>query len=202
MAHDPLSKPDHPSKRPGMITAATFHGDDDDLSFTVEWSDDHESGAVAFQLQNLDEGRCGTICLPANSSLDDASEDSIVASIRMNAFLSGSIAGSDEFLAMFAVGDGKDIRSAVGNLRIDTVVMVDGVTFNINLKRGDDKLAILTDHRAVSHYSYTPSTQLLVIAGAVCAEYPLYVHDYPSKVLTQAQKDDIISYVVQLEPWI
>jgi hypothetical protein len=193
---------DHPSKRPGIIDTVTFHGDDDDLSMVVEWSEGHDSGAVTFQLQNLDEGQCGTICLPANSSLDDASKDSIEASIRMHAFLSGSIAGSDEFLAMFAVGGGNDIKSAVGNLRIDSVVMVDGLTFNINIKRGVDTLAILTDHRAVSHYSYAPSTQLLVIAGAVRAEFPSYVHDYPTHVLTQGERGDIEAYVLGLELWV
>lgn len=193
---------DHPSKRPGIIDSVAFQGEDDDLSMFVEWSEDDHSGAITFQLQNIGEGQCGTICLPANSSLDEASEDSILASIRMHAFLSGCIAGSDEFLAMFAVGGGDDIKSAVGNLRIESVVMIDGLTFHINIKRGVDALAILTDHRAVSHYSYAPSTQLLVVAGAVRAEFPSYVHDYPTHVLTQGERDDIEEYVLGLELWV
>lgn len=196
MAHD------HPSKRPGMLTDVAWLGEDDDLSMVVDWSDDGSSGSVVFQLQNMDEGQVGTICLPASSDLDCACEDSILASIRMRAFLASAIAGSGEFLDLFAVIGGADIRAAVGNFRIDSVEMVDSSTFNINLKRGADSLTILTDHRAVSNYSYAPSTQLLVIAGSVRSEFPSYIHDYPTHVLTQGQRDDIEAYVLGLELWV
>ena len=195
----------YPNKRPGIITSVYFSGEDDDLQLTLEWAEDTRSGATTFQLQNIGDGNVGQICLPASAQLEQVSEDAIIASIRMAAFISNSTAGSGELADMFADQEGsRDIQSAVGNLKVDAVRTPTGVCVELDIKKknSQQKRTICTDHGALSQYSYTPSTQLLVVAGAIRAEYPSYVHDYPDAVLTQSQRDDIIAYIMTLAPWV
>ena len=54
----------------------------------------------------------------------------------------------------------------------------------------------------LTNYSFVPSTQLRVIAGAVKAAFPNYVHDFPNDSLSPAQRQDVIDYVTGLQIWV
>lgn len=196
-----------PVKRPGLITAAVWEGDDDDLSLRVTFTNElGQLQNISFQTRNAGEGNFGEICLPNGMDVNDLPEDAIIASIRMAALIAGATAGSGEFMDMFIGQEGtRDLQTAIGNCKVDDCRMIDDAEFEVDVKKkgtNNPVRTILTDHSAISRYTFTPDTQLNIIPGAVEVEYGNYVHDYPDDVLTQQQKDDIVDFVMSLEPWV
>lgn len=196
-----------PVKRPGFITRSRWIGGDDDLMLEVFSST--ATGGVAttsFETANTNEGRSGEVCLPGAADINDLDRDTIISHIRMATFISKTTAGSFEWTNAFVEQEGsKDFQLAIGSCAIIDVRQIDDVNFEFDIKKksgGGPTRTIMTDHDEMSEYSFTPSTQLKIIAGAIKLEFPSYVHEYPSTTLSASQKQDILDFVDTLEPWV
>ena len=83
------------------------------------------------------------------------------------------------------------------------VLMPDHIEIDLKKKNTSQSRTIITDHSSVSTYSYAPETQLLVVGGAIRAEFgSTYVHDFPGNLLTDAQKEAIREYLLDWAPWV
>lgn len=195
-----------PVQRPGLITSAFWEGDDDDLQLVVQYTDENGNGRqTEFHTRHEAEGHPGELCLPSSADIHDVPEDALIASIRMGALITRSIAGSSEFLRMFNDHeDANDIETAIGGVKVSAVRILDEISMAIDVqKNGAQEIrTITTDHNSVSRYILSPSTQMSVIPGAIEKAHPGYVHDFPGTVLTQAQRDDVVDLVKALTLWV
>lgn len=200
---------DYPVRRPGFITSATWNGtySDDSMSLVLHYTD--ETGTPR-QLSLFTLGDSNAIlCLPTAKGVNDIPADLIVAHIRMMGMITGVTPGSTEWNdAVIGSGllDAKNFQTPVGDVKVTDVVLVSDVTINIEVQKvsGGTKRTVATSFSDLSSYSFAPSTQLLVVAGAVRKQFPSgYFHDPANSVrLTQAKMDDIAAYVTSLQPWI
>lgn len=196
-----------PTRRPGFIETATWIGSDDDLELQLGYTD---SGGVSrvmkLRTSNTNESRVGDCCLDNTYNVDDLDRDLIVSHVRMATFISKTVAGSAEWQTSFVEQEGSaDFQLPVGTAAVTAVRMITDVTVEFDIKKkggGNPTRTIITDHSEVSNYSFTPSTQLLIIGGAMKLEFPNAVHDYPAQILTTQEKNDIADWVVTLDPWV
>lgn len=197
-----------PVKRPGFIETAEWLGNDDDLFLSCNYRD--QSGAlqnISFATRNANEP--GEICLPASSdvaSLGPRARDVLVAHLRMACMLGGTaVPGSAEFNAVLAdQANPANLQTAIGDVRITAVAVENDTQVRLTFRQGSNgaQREHLVDHVELNSYVFAPSTQLLVVPGAVKKQFSNYVHNHPSTVLTTSQKADIVSYVLGLALWI
>jgi len=196
----------YPTKRPGFITNAMWFGPDDDLVLQLTYMDQGGvTRSVSLPTKNSNEGRDGMICLPATDDVSNLDRDLIVAHVRMATFISNTVAGSKEWTNSFVEQEGsQDFQLPVGTAAITDVRFIDDVNLEFDIKRkGNNPVrTIPTDHSELSSYTFTPSTQLLIVGGAVKVQFPNAVHDYPTMILSQADRNAIADYVLTLDPWI
>jgi hypothetical protein len=195
-----------PVKRQGLILAATWVGADDDLALEITYTSETGSPALkSLRTSNATEG-LGEICLPSSASILDISRDAIIASVRMATMISRTTPGSKEWDdAMTSEQDSVDFQMAIGNVKMKEARIVNDALVELDMvKKGSSTpiKTVLTDIQELSSYTFTPETQLLCVAGALEKEFPTYIHNYPSTVLSQAQKDAIAAYVPTLALWI
>jgi len=149
----------------------------------------------------------GELCLPASNdvnTLGPRKRDILVAHTRMACMISGlAVPGSKEFLDAFIGQDQNNLQTAIGTVKVTQVVNVDDQCVEMTFRCGSGPtLAFEVDHGELNKYVFVPATQLLVVPGAVEKQFPTYVHNHPTQVLSQQQKDDIAAYCLTLEPWI
>lgn len=197
-----------PVKRPSFITNARWVGGDDDLSLEVEFVDAAGNPRVlSFPTTNTENG-VGEICLPKTGpTIDDIARDALIASIRMATFISKTVAGSIEWkTAMEEQEGGQSFQLAIGKvvIPVDGVRLISDSQIEVDVKKDKTSLirTLVTGHDEISMYTLTPETQLWIVPGSVEAAFPAAIHDYPNEVLTSAEKQAILDYVVALEPWI
>jgi len=196
-----------PARRPGFIETATWIGGDDDLELKLGYTDSGGVGrTMKLRTSNSNESRVGDCCLDSSYTIDDLDRDLMIAHIRMATFISKTVAGSNEWTLSFVEQEGStDFQFPIGTAAVTDVRMISDVVVEIDVKKkggGNPTRTVTTDHSEISNYSFTPSTQLLIVGGAIKQEFPSYVHDYPGTVLTTNQKNDIADHVVTLNPWI
>lgn len=193
---------DHPIRRPGFIKAARWIGPDDDLSLEVDYIDiDGLTKTLALRATDNGPTEPQEICLPNSRDVDYLERDTLVAHFRMCTMLCGFVAGTTELLDWFAeTGSDANLQTAVGDVKVSDIRPVDDQCFDADFQKGNNPP--VATHRInyleVQRYVWAPSTQLKVIAGAVEKQFSSYIHDHPSKQLTQSQKDDIVNYVLGL----
>jgi len=199
---------DFPVKRPDFIQSAEWQGPDSQLVLKLTYYD--ASGTlrgIQFSTRHLADGAKGEICLPSSNNLADLGpryEDVLVAHTRMACLVARSgIPGSDEFLAALLEGPSAYLNTALGTVKVTAVTPIDDATVRLTYRQGTGPtLNVDIDYANLNDYVFVPETQLFVVAGAVKKEYSTYVHDYPSTLLTQVQRDNVTAYVMTLEPWI
>lgn len=199
-----------PVKRPGFITQAQWIGDDDDLSLQLSYTDVGGVGkAMSLDTQNAE--RKGEICLPTSNDVADLAADDgrirdiLAAHVRMSVLCKGhAVPGSVEFSdAVLDHQESNHLQTALGTVKVKTVTILDDQCVHIEFQKGSGpKRTYLFDHQELSNYTFVPVTQLLVVAGAIEKQFSSYVHDHPNDVLTAQQKQNIVDYVLTLEPWI
>lgn len=196
---------DFPVRRPSFINTAQWNGPDDDLSLIVGYFDENGTQkSVSFTTTNASNG-IGQICLPGRANIVDVDRDTIVSHIRMATFISKTVAGSAEWKTAFVEQEGsQDFQFAIGTAAVIDIRLVDDIFFDIDIKKKSEQevKTIRTDHAEMSNYSFTPSTQLRILGGAIKLEFGTYVHDHPSDVLSSSQRQDIVNYVMTLQPWV
>jgi hypothetical protein len=208
-----------PIKRPGgFLLGARFAGPDETLTLEVDYPDGLGNlQTVSFRCTALGPNDPQEVCIP-NAAWDVTKihRDALVASIRMASIVSGTIAGSQEWLdALQKVTDpllgtpgDRWFQLACGQVKVKSVSYPDDSCIAVEFQRGTTADVVthdigLTEINAVS-YVYAPSTQLLVIPGAIEKGAPAnsWEHDYPSDPLTTAERDAIVTYVLGLKPWV
>jgi hypothetical protein len=194
-----------PVKRPGFITSAQWFGGDADLQLQIGYiGANGQGGGLNFQTRGEDPGE---ICLPSSSDLNNLgfrARDVLVAHTRMACMIAGhAVPGSKEFLDAFIQSETNNLQTALGTVKVVEVRMLNDQSVELDFKQGTGQVyTVQAGYDELNRYSFAPSTQLLVAAGAIKKAHPTYVHNYPSQVLTPQQKDDIIATVMTLTPWI
>jgi hypothetical protein len=196
-----------PVKRPAFIEAAEWIGSDQDLNLVVSYKDIlGQPRQRAFPCRNLVTGaEPGQICLPSAATVDDLEDTAVIAHVRAATFISGTIAGSKEWKNAFTNQEqSQDFQLAVGTCKVIDVRMIDQTTLEFDVKKGSSgpTKTITTDHPDLSRYTCDADSAVLVIPGSVKKQYPTYEHDSDSKILTQAQRDNVVSYVLGLAIWM
>lgn len=194
-----------PVKRPGFIEQAAWIGTDEDMSLQVS----HQNAlglleTVSFQTQGENVGE---ICLPNSTdlnSLGPRARDILAAHLRMSVMIAGKATpGSREFNDVFVQSGTNNFQTALGLTKVNTTRMVSDAEVDIDWKTGNGPIyTTRLGHGEIALYTFIPQTQLFIVPGSVKAQFPNYVHNWPSTVLTQTQKDNIINYVLGLEPWV
>lgn len=194
-----------PVRRPTFINTAQWNGPDDDLSLIVGYFDENgQQRSVSLSTTNASNG-IGDICLPGTANIVDIPRDTIVAHLRMATFISKTVAGSAEWQTAFVEQEGsQDFQFAIGTAAVVDIRVVDDIYFDIDIKKKSEQAikTIRSDHAEMSNYTFTPSTQLKILGGALKIEFPTYVHDHPGTVLSSQQRQDILTYVQTLKPWV
>jgi len=197
-----------PIQRPGFITGASWLGADNDLDLQVSYTNALGNPAV-IQFAAQAVGRPGEVCVPASSdfnNLGPRARDILAAHLRMACMVAGhAVPGSREFNDVFIQSGSNNFQTSISNAaKVNSSAMVSDTEVDILWKIGANGPIYTTrlGHGELGNYVFVPQTQLLVIPGAVKAQFSNYVHNHPSQVLTQAQKDDIVAYVIGLKPWV
>ena len=194
-------------ERPGFITSAVWHGQPgaDELQLEIIYND--ESGLpAAINLYALNNPN-STLCLPTAKLISDLSEDVLVAHVRMAGLISGTIPGSQEYFDAVTVtgeGNARNFQTPIGDVKVIGVAILSDVQAKVTMQKGSQtprEILLPTDD--LHEYAFAPSTQLLIIAGAIKKQFPTYIQDPDTgKFLTQQQMDDIVAYVMTLAPWV
>lgn len=200
----------YPAKRPGFITGVTWNGQPQDaqLSLSIEYvgENGNPSQTVLFTTPKTDP--VPTLCLPSGKTITDMIDDVMIAHIRMAGMISGTIPGSQEYTdAITGTGllNGRNFQTPIGDVKVTAVQSVDERTIRLTCQKTSGGITrdVDADINDLAKYAFAPSTQLLVIAGAIKKQYPNYIHDAATnKHLTQQQMDTIEAFVMGLEPWI
>lgn len=203
----------YPVKRPiGYLHNARFEGDDEDLEFKVDYY--KEGGGVnTYTFRCTDQG--GTdyqqICIPNSYfDLDKLDRDCLISHVRMAGIISGFLPDSKEYenaLKVSGPGQTKWFQTAMGQVKVIRIDPLSNGLIEMEFQRGST-----SDKRVISDispneitrggYSFSPSTQVCVVAGSTAWKYPNHEHDLPSNPLTSGEKDDFCDYVETLEIWV
>lgn len=196
-----------PVKRPGFVNAIQWQGGDQDLALLCSYTDLGDvTRSIVFPCRGPNEA--GELCLPASSDLANLSgtrqRDILVAHARMACMVAGlAVPGSKEFTDAFVQSETNNLQTALGTVKVTAVDALDDQCVTLTFKQGTGPAYPLdVDHDELNKYAFVPSTQLLVIPGSIKKQFPTYVHDGASNILTQAQRDNIEAYVLALAPWI
>lgn len=197
-----------PVRRPNFITEATWLGGDDDLSLQIKYLDiGGITRSMSFTTRNIGASQIGEICVPTSSDLNNLgprARDVLVAHTRMSCMIAGrAIPGSKEFSEAQIHLLTDNYQTAIGTVGITNIDVISDQLINLTYKKGNGPAYVIqVDHGELNSYTFAPDTQLLIVPGAVEKAFPTYVHDYPSSVLTQSQKDNVVAEVLGLSPWI
>lgn len=201
---------DYPVKRPGFITGVTWNGQPQDsvLSLNIEYvgSNGLPSQTTLWTTGNVNQ--VAALCLPSGKTVNDMTDDLLIAHVRMAGMISGTIPGSQEYDdAITGTGllNGRNFQTPIGDVKVTQVQSVDERVIRLTFQKTSGGLTrdVDADVNDLSKYAFAASTQLLVVAGAIKKQYPTYIHDAATnKHLTQAQMDTISAYVLALEPWV
>lgn len=195
-----------PVMRPGFIQSAEWIGGPEDMTLEVAYQN-LAGGLEVVSFQTKGENP-GEICVPSSNDLANLGprgRDILVAHLRMACMVHGSaVPGSREFEDIWVNQSGSNyFQTALGTTKITAVTAVSDAECDITWRVGTGPLFVTrVGHGEINAYAYAPSTQLYVVPGSVKKQFANYVHDWPGTVLTQAQKDAIVDYVVALKPWI
>lgn len=196
---------DFPVRRPTFVNTAQWNGPDDDLSLIVGYFDENGmQRSTSLTTTNTSNG-IGDICLPSRADIEDIPRDTLVAHLRMATFISKTVAGSAEWKSAFVEQEGsQDFQLAIGTAAVIDIRIVDDIHFDVDIKRKSQQTVktIRSDHAEMSNYTFTPSTQLKILGGALKFEFPNFVHDHPSEVLSSQQRQQIIDHILTLQPWV
>lgn len=200
-----------PVKRPGFITSCVWQGPDDQLELKLQYKDvDNLTKNLIFATRNTGTGTKGEVCLPTALLGNDLHnlgmrvDDILTAHTRMACLISGAgIPGSDEFNTAIQSGISANLNTALGVVKVNDVAPVNDSTVAITYKCGTGPTyTVNMDYTDLNDYTFAPETQLFVVAGAIKKQFSTYVHDYPTTILSSARRDEIVAYVLALEPWI
>jgi hypothetical protein len=204
----------HPIKRPtGFLFNARFEGNDDRLMFFVDYPTASGSPAtIGFRLFDDPAPDYQEMCIPtANQNIQHIADDALIAHMRMASIISDTTPTSQEWrdaMQIAGVGQSKYFQTAVGEMRMSDSQVSGDTAVSIEFQRGtsSNKKTVLVGYSEMSKegYSFSPSTQLLIVPGAVLKQFPNnYKHDYPgSDILTANERADIIAYVNSLQVWV
>lgn len=195
----------HPVKRPNFIEAARWIGNDDDLSLEVDYRDQNDILRTIVLVTEAGTSNA-RVFPPSSWDLTDLHRDTLVAHVRMATMIAKAPVGSQEFEDTFVIGE-KNFQTSVGTVKITQCDHVDDITVNVTFGPGTGQNPTITHaitHDELTEYAFAPSTQLRIIAGALKYEFPNYEHDYPSTTLSQAQKNNVISFLTgsSFQPWV
>lgn len=197
----------YPIKRPGFIENVTWVGapGQDDLTLNLEYKD-AQGMAAQTSLYTVNAPNA-TLCLPASKGIMDLPEDILTAHVRMAGMISGTVPGSVEYdnAIKGPMLDARNFQMPIGDVRVTSIVPVSPTMHRFTFQKTSGGLTrdLDIDIRDLATYAFAPSTQLLVVAGAIKKQYPTYIQDHANgKDLTQAQMDTIAAYVMGLDPWI
>lgn len=192
-----------PVKRPGAILSAAFVNGDDELALEVGILDAMGQPRVTV-LPLKTATQAGVMCLPGSATVTDLTDEALIAHIRMATWISKTVAGSKEWEAAFVEQESANFQTAIGTVKVVAVRTISEALIEIDVKKGTSgpTKTIQTDHNTISNYRLEPEEQVRVIPGAVEVQYSSYVHDHPSNSLSQAQKDNIVAYVLGLSLWM
>lgn len=197
----------YPIKRPGFIEAANWVGSpgQDDLTLQLEYKD--AQGVPSTTSLYTVNAPNATLCLPSSKSIADLPEDIFTSHIRMAGMISGTVPGSVEFdnAIKGPMLDARNFQMPVGDVKVTAIAPVSPTILRFTFQKtsGGATRDIDMDVRDLASYAFAPSTQLLVVAGAIKKQYPTYIQDHANgKDLTQTQMDTIAAYVLGLDPWI
>lgn len=197
-----------PVRRPGYIQLCEWVGPDSQLSLRVTYFNELGSlREIQFATRHLDDATKGEICLPSSTDLHDLGtryEDILTAHTRMACLIARSgIPGSDEFKNALLAGVSANLNTALGVVKVVDVLAIDDSTVGIVYKCGNGPtMTVNMDYRDLNDYAFVPDTQLFVIPGSVKKQFSTYVHDYPGQLLSEVQRDNVVAYVMTLQPWI
>lgn len=195
----------HPVLRPGCIEQVDWIGSDEDLALQVSFR--NAAGDLSTKSFQTEGENPGEICLPSSKTINDLPEDALMASLLMASLLASAIPGTAEWVNQFSEQTSSGLQTAIGKVVLVSVTPVDATAIDIVLKKNQTNNPLRTLRVAygdlnINNYQYVPQTQLAVIAGAIEAQYPNYVHNYPTTVLTSSQKTDISNYLLSKAFWI
>ena len=198
----------YPIRRPAFTENANWVGEpgQDDLTLRLEYRDAQgQAGQTELYTVTAENA---TLCLPNSKDIHSLPEDVFSAHVRMAGMVSGTIPGSSEYDAAIkadGAGNARNFQMPIGDVRVTTIQYLTAamVRFTFQKTSGGPTRDIDLDVRDLATYAFAPSTQLLVVAGAIKKQYPTYIQDHANgKDLTQTQMDTIAAYVLGLDPWI
>lgn len=195
----------YPVRRPGFITSATWQGSDSELVLQCVYQDlVGNPQTISFPCKGQDPGE---LCLPASNNIavisPNRARDMLVAHLRIACMLKGgAIPGSDEFKKSWVDQLlAANFQVSIGTAKITAVRILSDLMVRLTWQVGSGpSMDVDVGHDELNTYAYAPSTQLLIIPGAVEKKYPTYVHDYPNQVLTQTQRDNIVEFLTNPNP--
>jgi hypothetical protein len=204
----------HPIKRPtGYLSNARFEGNDNNLRFYVDYPDiAGNPQSISFRLFNDGEDY-QEMCIPSAAyDVAKLTRDALVAHLRMASMIAGVIPTSAEWEAALTVegtGQAKYFQTGIGQTRVNSFGRPNDKEIDIEFQRGTTTNRVT--HRVSINevtqdaYTYSPSTQLLIIPGSVLKAFPSgsHRHDFPGgDILTAQERADIVAYVNALQPWV
>jgi hypothetical protein len=184
-----------------------FLGPDDDLALEVKVYD--ENGVFStVSFRTTSAGQQGDICLPSSADVTWLRDDIVVAHMRMATLIADVPIGSTEWVAAMVEGSSANLQTAIGLTKVMAVRIIDQLNVEVDLRKSGTSnptkvLQATKDQFPLrSLYNLDPKTQALVIAGAIEKEFPSYIHNHPSAVLSANQRTEIENYVKSLTLWI
>lgn len=197
----------YPVQRPNFLTGVTWQGNQGDAALVLNLEYTASDGSAASKSLYTTPSSIASLCLPTSKVIADLDEDLLIAHVRMAGMISGTIPGSKEFsdaVSTSGVADARYFQTPIGDVKITNIISLNDSNVRVTMQKGSAATRDINMEIAdLSHYSFAPSTQLIVVAGAIRKQYPTYVHDAATnKYLTQAQMDNIAAYVLTLNLWI
>lgn len=197
-----------PVKRPGFFTGVNWVGQPGNDEVQLDLSYTSALGLPAVHTLYALNNPNATLCLPSSKTILDVPDDVLIAHLRMAGMIAGVVPGSQEYAdAMIESGQGNAVnfQTPIGAVKVTSIAFISDTLVDVEFQKtsGGTKKTVRTGYVDLASYSFAPSTQLSVMAGSIKKQFPTYVQDpTQSQFLTQAQMDDIRSYVLSQEPWI
>ena len=197
----------YPVRRPGFVPAATWQGQPGADELQLEGTYTNDVGLPASLVFHTKNATDANLCLPTAALVTDLSADLLIAHVRMSGMISGTVPGSKEYqdaIQGTGVLNEKWFQTPAGDVKVVGIIPLSDTQTKLQFQKGTGAIRdVIAGNDELASYSWAPSTQLLVIAGAVRKQFPTYIQDPDTgKFLTQAQMDDIAAFILTLQPWV
>ena len=134
-------------------------------------------------------------------------QEALVAHLRMATLIDRHLPLSSEWNTNILAG-ATVFETAVGQVKVNTAAICESACIDVEFEENSSgtKRSVVFETKELREYFYQPHLQAHIIGAALRKEYgsSTHVHNYPSDVLSDTEKSDIVSYLTggSFEIWV